>query len=175
MNPKMLNMRIPAAVACTSMLALAVAGCSTVGPTAPTAASQPAASAPKPVASYDWFYHEDAGEAQLVFGMEASDDIQMGLSCAARSGKLDIFAIAEAPRDIHLESGGDTERFKAGAEPSELHDGSILTAEAKADLPVFVRFRRLGWMASLHDGRRDMFVAHPTTMANVERFFVFCG
>ncbi|WGM48084.1 hypothetical protein KOAAANKH_02972 [Brevundimonas sp. NIBR10] len=175
MTPKMRKMKRPATAVCLSIGALTVAACSTVGPSAPARAPLAASSAPKPVTSYDWFYHEDAGQAQLVFGMEASDDIQMGLSCAARSGKLEIFAIAEAPRDIHLESGGDTERFKAGAEPSELHDGSILTAEGPANLPVFARFRRLGWMASLHDGRRDMFVAHPGTLANVERFFDFCG
>lgn len=168
-------MRIPAAIVFLSILGLTATGCSTVGPAAPTVSAPATAAMPRPVAGYDWFYHADTAEAQLVFGLEASDDVQMGLSCAAGTGKLDIFAIADAPRDIHLESGGDTERFKASAEPSELHDGSTLIAEAKADLPVFLRFRRLGWMASLHDGRRDMFVAHPTTMANVERFFDFCG
>ena len=131
--------------------------------------------APSPIPDYDWHYQVDGREASLVFGMEDSDDVMMGLSCRSGSGKLDLFAIVDTAKEIHLESGGDTERFAAASEPSDLHDGLVLSAEARTDVPVFQRFRRLGWMASLHDGRRDLYVVHPENAANVERFFAGCG
>jgi len=158
-------------LAVASVAAMAAACASVDGSRSTTEAL---AGAPSPIPDYDWHYHVEGGEASLVFGMAESDDVMMGLSCQAGSGKLDLFAIVDAADEIHLESGGDTERFSAVSEPSELH-GRILNARADTDVPVFKRFRRLGWMASLHDGRRDLYVAHPESATNVERFFVDCG
>lgn len=155
-----------------AMTAMAAA-CASVEPAAGPAPT-PVASAPMPVPSYDWFYHADGGDAQLVFGMEESDDVQMGLSCTAGSGKLDMWAVVDDASEIYLESGGETERFAAEAEPSDLH-GTILSAQADADIPVFKRFRRVGWMASLHNGRRDMYVAHPENAPMIDVFFQTCG
>ena len=148
------------------------AACASVEPSTTTLAT--AAGAPSPIPHYDWHYQVDGREASLVFGVESSDDILMGMSCRAGSGKLNLFAIVDTPSEIHLESGGDTERFTAVAETSELHDGHILSAQAPTDAPVFQRFRRLGWIASLHDGRRDLYVAHPKTAPDIDRFFAGC-
>ena len=154
-------------------LALLVAGCASVDRNEDPLAY---ASAPAPVADYDWFYHDDDQQASLAYGLKQSDDLRLGLECSRGAGKLELSAVA-APgiREIHLESGGDTERFRAEGEPSELHDGDFLTAEAKADLPVFQRFRRLGWLAQWQGEHREAYAAHPTTLPNIERFFSFCG
>ncbi len=136
-----------------------------------------AASGPAPVEGYDWFLHEDGNEARLAYGLAESDDLRLGLDCQRGSGRLDLSATAPtgARAEIYLESGGDTERFPAKSEPSELNDGIFLTAEAKADHPVFLRFRRVGWLALWRGDERQTFAPHPGSAERVERFFAFCG
>jgi hypothetical protein len=148
--------------------------CASIDPSAP--ASPPLASAPAPVAGQDWFYHVDGGEARLAYGVEASDDLRLGLSCARGAGRLELSTHTQrAASDIHLESGGETERFPARSEPSELDDGVFLTAEAATAVPVFQRFRRVGWLAQWQDGARQVYAPHPVSAGDIERFFAFCG
>lgn len=165
-------MRLPALFVLAG-LTLGVAACATVEPTPVVASS----GAPLPVDGYDWHFSGDAGSARLAYGVEASDDVRLALDCQAGGGRLDL--IASAPEgtspEIHLESGGDTERFPAASEPSIIHDGVFLTAEAAADEPVFLRFRRLGWIAVWRGDEREPLIAHPGTLPQIERFFAFCG
>lgn len=157
-------------------LSLGAAACATVD--APTTTPPEAvSSAPAPVDGYDWFFHRDDGEARLVYGLAESDDLRLGLDCRANSGRLMLSAIGgpEAKPEILVEAGGETERFPARSEPSELHDGVLLTAEAAADAPVFQRFRRLGWVALWQDGAREAYAPHPESAPNIDRFFAFCG
>lgn len=156
-----------------SGLALSAAACATVEPPPPA----PPASAPAPVAGYDWFYHPDGREARLVYGLAESDDLRLGMDCLQGSGRLMLSAIGGpgADPEILVESGGETERFAARSEPSQLHDGVLLTAEATADAPVFLRFRRIGWIALWQDGERQAYAPHPESAPNIERFFAFCG
>ncbi len=136
----------------------------------------PIASAPAPVAGYDWHFTPDAESVFLAYGVAESDDLRLGLHCAAGSGKVDLTVPGPAGvREIQLESGGETERFPAEGEPSQLHDGDILTATAGASEPVFQRFRRVGWMAQWIDGQREVYAPHPGSEAGVERFFDRCG
>ena len=157
-------------------LALGVGACATVeAPAEPL--RETTSSTPAPVAGYDWFYHLDSGEARLVYGLAESDDLRLGLDCRRGSGRLLLSAIGgpDAKPEIHVEAGGETERFPARSEPSELHDGVLLTAEAAADAPVFQRFRRVGWMALWQDGERQTFAPHPGSRPNIEQFFTVCG
>ena len=135
-----------------------------------------AASAPAPLAGYDWHYTPDGDTARLAYGVAESDDLRLGLDCAAGSGKIDLTVLAHAgEREIHLESGGETERFRAEGEPSEIHDGDILSASARTNEPVMQRFRRVGWIAQWVNGEREVYAAHPGSEAGVERFFAICG
>ncbi len=113
----------------------------------------------------------------LAYGLAESDDLKLGFDCARGSGRLGIVTIAEkdAKAEIHVESGGDTERFSAASEPSQLNDGVILTASASTSEPVFQRFRRVGWMAQWRNGERDAYAPQPGSEPNIERFFAFCG
>lgn len=165
-------MRAPALFV-LSGLALSAAACATVEPPPPA----PPASAPAPVAGYDWFYHPDGGEARLVYGLAESDDLRLGMDCRQGSGRLMLSAVGgpAADPEILVESGGETERFAARSEPTQLHDGVFLTAEAAADAPVFLRFRRTGWIALWQDGERQAYAPHPESAPNIERFFAFCG
>ena len=155
-------------------LGLGAAACTTTGAPEPTAAI---ASAPAPVEGHDWFFNEDDDDARLAYGVENSDDLRLGLDCRRGSGRLDLTALGgeDARAEIHLESGGDTERYPAKSEPDLLHDGVILTAQARADDPVFQRFRRLGWLALWRDQEREAYAAHPASTDRIERFFAFCG
>lgn len=158
------------------MLIGLTSACASNGPEPTPVAAAPVASAPAPVAGYDWHLTPDEGSVYLAYGVAESDDLRLGLHCAAGTGKIDISAPAPTgAREIHLESGGETERFPAEGEASELHEGDFLSATANASEPVFQRFRRVGWMARWIDGEREVYAPHPGSEAGVERFFARCG
>lgn len=134
------------------------------------------ASAPAPIDGYDWFMHADEQEAMLAYGVANSDDLKLRLDCAPASGRLRLTTpAAGSDREIFLESGGDAERYAAVAEPSGIHDGDLLIAEAAAADPVFLRFRRLGWIAAWHGDQREVYAAHPGSQKGVSDFFAACG
>ncbi|WP_439476881.1 hypothetical protein [Brevundimonas sp.] len=169
-------MRAPALIVLT-VLALSAAACATVETPVEPAPAGASSGSPAPVADHDWFYHRDGGEARLVYGLAESDDLRLGLDCGQGSGRLTLSAVAgpDARPEIHVEAGGETERFAARSEPSELHEGVFLTAEAGTDALVFQRFRRVGWIALWLDGERQGYAPHPESAPNIERFFAFCG
>lgn len=155
-------------------LAGLTAACANVAPVATPIAVTAAAPAPTP--GYDWFLSEDDGTARLAYGVEASDDLKLGLDCSAGTGKVDLVALGKTgSAEIHLESGGEIERFPAESEPSQLHDGDLLIATVPADVPVLQRFRRLGWIAQWIDGERAAYAPQAGSGVNVERFFALCG
>lgn len=168
-------MRLPALLA-LSGLALATAACHTTD-TAGQPGAEPLTSAPQPVEGYDWFYHADGDDARLAYGLAESDDLRLGMDCRRGAGRLALSATSQdtAAKEIHIESGGDTERFPARSEPSEVHEGVFLTASADADEPVFQRFRQVGWLALWHGDEREAYAPHPQSRDNIERFFAFCG
>ncbi len=156
------------------LLALsALAACATP---APVSTSMADAGAPAPTPNYDWFLNQDARENTLAYGVANSDEVKLKLFCGSGSGALDLAAVLEKPsRQLHLESGGDTERYRASSEPAGVHDGELLTAQATTKDPVFQRFRRLGWIASWSDEERHIYAAHPAAKAGIEQFFTVCG
>lgn len=166
----------PTVLTAAAGLTLALAACNTTGG-APAAPGLASSGSPAPVEGYDWFLHEDASDARLVYGLEESDDLRIGMDCRKNSGRLALSAMAPAgaAAEIHLESGGDTERYPAEVEPAEVSDGVFLTAEVKAGDPVFQRFRRLGWLAVWQGQDRQAYAPHPGSGERVERFFAFCG
>lgn len=169
--------RLPAlrlsALALLSIAAAAVSACSTTAPVAPSAV---VAGAPVPIAGLDWHLTIDEAEAKLAYGLEESDELKLGLTCERGSGRLEINAMRPAGvRELYLESGGETERFAARAEPSGLHEGVFLTAQARTSTPVFQRFRKVGWLADLQNGRRETYAPHAEATPSIERFFAFCG
>lgn len=152
---------------------LSLGACASVDPVPVAAASGPA-----PVADFDWFHEAEADEAGLVYGQAETDNIWLGLSCRRNSGRLALLQPVGPGHEpvIRLESGGDTESYRAQAEESAIHEGLDLTGEASTRDPVFQRFRRLGWMATFGDqGERAMMAAHPESTDAIERFFAFCG
>jgi hypothetical protein len=160
-----------------AVLALTTSACATAAPDAPTTPPTASSGSPAPVEGYDWFFHTDADAARLAYGLAESDDLRLGLDCTRASGRLSLSGVAEnaAKPEFHIESGGETERFPAAAEPSQLNGGVFLTAEAPADAPVFRRFRQVGWLALWQDGERQAYAPHPASAPNIERFFAFCG
>jgi hypothetical protein len=166
----------PSLVIVLSALTVGAAACAGT-PGTPGAPSPVLASAPSPVEDYDWFLYEDGDDARLSYGLAESDDLRLGLDCHKGAGRLTLSAVAPpgSPAEIYLESGGDTERFAAKAEPSEVSEGVFLSAKARTDLPVFQRFRRLGWLALWRDDERQAYAPHPGSADRVERFFAFCG
>lgn len=143
----------------------------------PAAAPVPAASAPAPIPNYDWHLNQHENEVSLAYGVADSDDVRLSLHCLAGARTVTLHKDVEdgAPPVIHLESGGETERFPAEGEESLLSGGVILTAQAETAHPVLQRFRRLGWVASWVGERREPYAAHPGSETAVEGFFSACG
>lgn len=129
------------------------------------------------MAGYDWHFTSQEDGAALAYGVANSDDVRLSLHCQTGQPGLMLYKDVEegAAPVIHLESGGETERFPADAEPSMLTGGVILSTRADPGLPVFQRFRRVGWLASWVGDRREAYAAHPGSEAAVERFFTACG
>lgn len=167
-------MRSPTILALAAV-ALTASACATAAPDAP--ATTASSGSPAPIEGYDWFFHADEDAARLAYGLAESDDLRLGLDCTRASGRLSLSGVAPAGArpEFHIESGGETERFQARAEPSQLHDGVFLSADAPADAPVFQRFRRVGWLAVWEDGVRQTYAPHPASAPDIERFFAFCG
>lgn len=157
-----------------AVVSLTVAACSTTP--APTSENAAPSGAPQPIPGYDWFLSTDGSQAKLAYGAERSDDLKLSLECTPGSELLDLTASAEdgAAPEIHLESGGDTERNFAQAEPAVVHAGLVLTAQARSDAPVFQRFRRVGWMAAWHGDIRETYVPQPASAERIEQFFALC-
>ena len=156
--------------------AVAVAGCATA-PVEPAATTTASSGSPQPIAHYDWFLHGDADQARLAYGLEESDDLKLGLDCTAGSRRVELSAIGQTDgkSEILIESGGETERLDARSEPSQVSDGTFLTASIAADAPVMRRFRQVKWLALWEDGQRATLVPHPGSTGNIERFFEICG
>jgi hypothetical protein len=162
-------------MAALTVSVLGLSACNAAGPH-PATSPLSSSSGPAPVAGYDWFLTIEADEASLAYGLKDSDDLRLGLECRRGSGKLGLSALAETgQRGLHLESGGETERFSARAEHSELHDGDFLTADARTDEPVFQRFRRVGWLARWQGDTREVYAAHSASLPVIDRFFCFCA
>lgn len=154
------------------MAMCALAGCAGVPPTDSALSS----GSPAPVAGFDWLLNEDDAELCLAYGKAASDDVQLALSCVPGSGRLTLSRPApDGVTEIHLEAGGETERFAATSEPSGIHDGAFLTASATTGAPVFQRFRSVRWIAVLEGDRRTPLVAQPASAPDIARFFALCG
>lgn len=154
----------------------ALAACATPSSSPSPVAAAEAPGAPVAAAGLDWFLDVDGQEATLAYGVANSDEMKLQLVCQAGAGALEINAASEKPaREIHLESGGDTERYAATSEPAVVHEGELLTGRAKTRDPVFQRFRRLGWLANWADGEREVYVAHPAAKDGIEQFFAVCG
>ncbi len=169
-------MRIPA-LTLLFMAGVAASGCASRITDTPNMAEPATSGAPSPMAGLDWHSTLDGDEARLAYGPEASEAVDLGLSCAKQSGRLDLFAVTATGTDgiFHLESGGDTERYPARAEPFEPGDDLYLSGSAAASDPVFQRFRALGWIAVWTKDQRRTLVAQPGSQAGIERFFAYCG
>lgn len=156
-------------------LAAALSACANGGVTtlSPQAVST---GAPPPTPGYDWLLDQDGQEVTLAYGQPNSDDLKLQLICQGGTGKLELAAVFDKPaRVLHIESGGDDERYPARSEPAGIHEGQYVTADAQAKDPVFQRFRRLGWLALWQGDSREPLAAQPGSQANVERFFAACG
>lgn len=157
-------------------VAVSAAACATSTTPVATPATAPLTAAPAPVENYDWFLNEDGDQARLAYGLEESDDLRLGLDCRRGTGRLSLSAEGEAgAHEIVVESGGESHRFPAMAEPSEVNDGVFLTAQARTSEPVFQQFRRLGWLAIRQGAAVHGYAPHPASAPGVDRFFAFCG
>jgi len=138
---------------------------------------RPEGPAPTPIAGYDWHFNAHPDGAALAYGVAESDDVRLSLHCETGTPGLMLYKDVEEGTEpvIHLESGGETERFPADSQPSMLSGGVILSASADPAHPVFQRFRRVGWIASWVGDRREAYAAHPGSEAAVESFFSACG
>ncbi|HYC73815.1 hypothetical protein [Brevundimonas sp.] len=132
---------------------------------------------PAPIENYDWLSYIEGDQASLAFGLDESDDVWLALECRRGTGRLAMVAPAalDEPPFIRLEAGGEAVAYAAESEPSELHEGVFLVANASAADPVFRRFREAEWMTIEHSDGRHAMVPHPGSAARIERFFAFCG
>ena len=164
---------LPRSLALLALGSLALAACST---TAPTDTGGASSGAPLPTAGYDWHLNHDGAEASLSYGMAETDDVPLDLSCVQGSRSLTLLLNTRkgAPHRIALESGGETETYRATAEPAPLGEGLDLTAQATTSDPVFIRFKQTGWLAVNTGEVRRALVANEDSKPQISQFFEIC-
>lgn len=173
-KPRSRSVRTLAKLSLSSLglISLGLAACSTTAPSLPGASS----GAPMPTEGYDWYLNQDASETSLTYGMAETDDVPLDLSCKPGSRSLTLLLNTEkgARPHIALESGGETETYRAKAEASPLGDSLDLTAQAKASDPVFKRFEQTGWLAVHTNEVRRTLVATEAAKPQISQFFEIC-
>ena len=157
-------------------LAAALSACASGGGVATLSPQAASTGGPAPTPGYDWLLEQDGQEVTLAYGQPNSDDLKLQLICQGGTGQLELAAVFDKPaRVLHIESGGDDERYTARSEPAGIHEGQYVTADAQTKDQVFQRFRRLGWLALWQGDDRETLAAHPGSLSCVERFFAACG
>lgn len=143
---------------------------------APAPAPAPDPGSPQPTPGLDWLLSLDGDQAKLAYGVPNSDDLRLGMECVRGSGVVRLVRDVPpgAAAEFHLESGGDTQRIAARAEPSEMSGGQFLTADLPAAAPVLARFAQTGWLAQWDDGLRAVHVAQPGSTRRPADFLAFC-
>ncbi len=133
---------------------------------------EPAPVAPAP--GMTWILSEAEGEgAKLAFGTPHSDDLLLMLSCAPRSGQVEIVASAPAGQKapIGLSSGGKTQKYATEVDAAP-GDGAMLSARTTAADPVIARFGQTGELAVIAGPRRTVL---PGAADKSRRFVDSCA
>lgn len=108
--------------------------------------------------------HAEGEGAKLAYGQPQTDNVLLMLTCAPRSGAVQVSMTAPngtGATALKLSSGGRSARLKGESAPSGLGDGLLVEAQARADDPVLTRFAESGELAVAVGARRTELPADP--------------
>lgn len=139
-------------------------------------ASANSAPANAPASAYAWHYQQVEGEGEkLAYGAPDTDDVVLMMVCAPGSGRVELSALMDQPRnELVLLSGADQRRYPAVGGTSELDGGAIVQAQAEAKAPVLNRFAETGELAMLAGDHQVDLAARGADRDGVRQFFEGC-
>jgi len=108
--------------------------------------------------------HAEGEGAKLAYGQPQTDNVLLMLTCAPRSGAVQVSMTAPdgaAAQALKLSSGGRSAKLAGQTAPSGLGDGLLVEAEARADDPVRARFAENGELAVAVGARWTKLPADP--------------
>ena len=108
--------------------------------------------------------HAEGEGAKLAYGQPQTDNVVLMLTCAPRSGAVQVSMTAPAglgAEALRLSSGGRSARLAGQSAPSGLGDGLLVEGEARADDPVLARFAQSGELAVALGARWTKLPADP--------------
>lgn len=108
--------------------------------------------------------HAEGEGAKLAYGQPQTDNVLLMLTCAPRSGAVQVSMTAPegtGATALKLSSGGRSARLKGESAPSGLGDGLLVEAQTRADDPVLAKFAQSGELAVAVGARRTELPADP--------------
>lgn len=122
-----------------------------------------------------WFADADPAEAKLAYGAPQSDDVDLILSCAPRSGRVALMRSGPAdPGGVTLASGSRRVTVPGRSAPDLITGGLLTTGETPADTAVLRRFRDTGRLAVIRDGEPHALPATAAERAAIRTFLDSC-
>ncbi|WP_421738577.1 hypothetical protein [Caulobacter sp.] len=125
---------------------------------------------------YRWAFVSDAGEApRLAYGLPASDDVVLMLSCSPGADSVRISAVGLSGGDIVLASDRAESRFPADRAEGGLVESGLLEARGKMSAPALAGFQLTGQLAVLSHGERHRLDVTREDRGQVQAFFRRCA
>lgn len=149
---------------------------------APTAQAATKASAPKPIAGYDWALRVDEEDrtrpAILAYEMANTDDQPLNFSC--EEGGARIFAgISGGPDDLNaitLVSGDQTLKLGGKTEQTEMPDMPSFTSDEIAGTSAFLKaFSSNGWLRMTANGKTSTMAGTSVGAKAIAQFVEHCN
>ena len=178
-----------AAIAAAGAGVLALSACATTSrpvrpepSPAPPPVLAPPAPPPPPQAKEPplvFGFFRDGRVGKLFHGVPDTDDLDLTLVCRQGSERVAItdsaHPQAKSGQALTLTSGDARSTLPVQVEADDMDGGSLASAEAGADLPALLVFRKSGRIALRIGGREVTLTAKADAeRAAIERFFAFC-
>jgi hypothetical protein len=121
-----------------------------------------------------WLLNATESEgAKLAFGVPYSDNVVLMMACEPRSGQVQVLTTApDGAGSLTLRSGRRSSLYGSQVTPSQLGEGVIVEATARATDPVLANFARSGELSFSVGKRRTALPA--ADRAKSSRFVESC-
>ena len=127
--------------------------------------------------AFGLFYNDQGASVSLAYGQANSDDVALMLSCAKRSGKVDVSDVVRDSRGgrLILASDGRKTELDARLQTSESDAPRLIVAQTDMGAQALQGFRRSGRINVAYGAVHYGLKASQGERAGVEQFFSACS
>ena len=127
--------------------------------------------------SFGLYYNDQGPTVSLAYGQANSDDVALMLSCAKRSGRIDVSDVVRDSRGgrLILASGGRKTELNARLQTNESDAPRLIMAHTDMGSGALQGFRRSGRINVAYGSVHYSLKAASAERAGVEQFFSACA